>query len=63
MEANKTYKVAGWASVSQEVQNAGGEPIWDVMAAYLRSVKTVNIQHLNMPDIKGLAENPGYAKV
>lgn len=62
VEANKTYKVAGWASVSQEVQNAGGEPIWDVMAAYLRSVKTVNIQHLNMPDIKGLAENPGYAK-
>ena len=28
IDANKTYKVAGWASVQQ----VAGEPIWDVVA-------------------------------
>jgi sulfur-oxidizing protein SoxB len=36
----KTYKVAGWAPVSEEAKNAG-EPIWDVVATYLRDIKTV----------------------
>src|SRR5438045_5701816 len=32
VEAAKTYKVAGWAPVSEEARAAGGEAIWDVMA-------------------------------
>src|SRR5437762_5580771 len=31
IEATKKYKVAGWAPVSEEAKQAGGEPIWDVM--------------------------------
>jgi sulfur-oxidizing protein SoxB len=63
IEAGKTYKVAGWAPVSEDAKNAGGDPIWDVIAAYLRSVKTVDIKALNMPEIKGLERNPGYAAI
>ena len=36
IDAAKTYKVAGWAPVSEEAKRAGGEPIWDVMTRYLR---------------------------
>jgi sulfur-oxidizing protein SoxB len=56
----KTYKVAGWAPVSEEAKNAG-EPIWDVVATYLRDIKTVKPVNLNLPTLKGAANNPGIA--
>lgn len=61
IEANKTYKVAGWAPVSEAARDAGGEPIWDVIATYLRQVKTIPAKAPNMPVIKGAAGNPGLA--
>jgi sulfur-oxidizing protein SoxB len=61
LEATKTYKVAGWAPVSEEAKNAGGEPIWDVMAKYLRELKTVKRVTLNLPRLEGTAGNPGMA--
>ncbi|GAB2181467.1 thiosulfohydrolase SoxB [Denitratisoma sp. agr-D3] len=61
IDAGKTYKVAGWAPVSEEARNAGGEPIWDVVASYLRQVKTVKPVALNLPQLKGIAGNPGIA--
>ena len=61
IEASKTYKVAGWAPVSEAARDAGGEPIWDVMATYLRQIKTVAAKAPNMPVIKGAANNPGMA--
>ncbi len=61
IEAGKTYKVAGWAPVSEQAKEAGGEPIWDVMAAYLRDVKTIPAKAPNTPVIKGAEGNPGYA--
>lgn len=36
IEAAKRYKTAGWAPVSEDARNAGGEPAWDVVAKYLR---------------------------
>ena len=63
IESKKLYKVAGWAPVSEDAKNLGGEPIWDVIASYLRSIKTVDIKSLNMPDIKGFKNNPGYAEI
>jgi sulfur-oxidizing protein SoxB len=48
----KTYKVAGWAPVSEEAKNSG-EPIWDVVAKYLRDIKTVKPVNLNLPTLKG----------
>lgn len=61
IEASKTYKVAGWAPVSEAARDAGGEPIWDVMAKYLRQVKTVAAKAPNIPVIKGAANNPGIS--
>ena len=61
LEASKTYRVAGWAPVSEEAKNAGGEPIWDLMARYLRDVKTVKPVKLNLPTLKGVDNNPGMA--
>jgi sulfur-oxidizing protein SoxB len=56
----KIYKVAGWAPVAEESKNAG-EPIWDVVARYLRDVKTVKPVQLNMPKLIGAEKNPGIA--
>ena len=63
IEAGKTYKVAGWAPVSEEAKNAGGEAIWDVIERHLRDVKVVKAVKLNEPTIKGVANNPGMAPI
>jgi sulfur-oxidizing protein SoxB len=56
VDANKTYKVAGWAPVGEGVQ---GVPIWDVVAEYLRDVKVVKQVKLNQPKVIGMGNNPG----
>ena len=61
LEASKKYKVAGWAPVSEEARQAGGEPIWDLMAKYLRERKVVKPLALNLPQLKGMQGNPGIA--
>jgi sulfur-oxidizing protein SoxB len=59
LEAGKTYKVAGWAPVSEDARAAGGEAIWDVMARYLRAQKRIGKVALNVPRVEGAAGNPG----
>ncbi|MCC6196038.1 MAG: thiosulfohydrolase SoxB [Burkholderiales bacterium] len=61
LEAGKTYKVAGWAPVSEEARAAGGEPIWDVCARYLRAQKAIAPRKPNVPAIVGMEGNPGMA--
>jgi S-sulfosulfanyl-L-cysteine sulfohydrolase len=63
IEAGKTYKVAGWAPVSEEARNAGGEPIWDVIERHLKEAKVVKAVKLNEPVIKGVSGNPGMAPI
>ena len=63
IDANKSYKVAGWAPVSETAKNLGGEPIWDVIARHLRDIKTVKAVKLNEPVIKGVSGNPGIAPI
>ncbi|HAJ11487.1 MAG: thiosulfohydrolase SoxB [Hydrogenophaga sp.] len=58
VEADKTYKVAGWASVQEGVQ---GEPIWDVVSGYLRNKKVIKNVKINTPRIIGMEGNPGLA--
>ena len=60
IDANKTYKVAGWAPVSAASKDIGGEPIWDVIAHHLRDIKTVKVVKINEPKVLGVAGNPGY---
>jgi len=59
VEAGKTYIVAGWAPVAE---GATGEPVWDVVASYLRDVKVVKGVKLNTPKIVGVGKNnPGIS--
>jgi sulfur-oxidizing protein SoxB len=59
LDAGKTYKVAGWAPVSEAARDAGGEPIWDLVARHLRNEKIVKATAPNVPKLKGVAGNPG----
>ncbi|WP_088142531.1 thiosulfohydrolase SoxB [Achromobacter xylosoxidans] len=56
VQADKQYKVAGWAPVAE---GASGEPIWDVVATYLRDRKTIGQVSPNQPAVKGVAGNQG----
>jgi sulfur-oxidizing protein SoxB len=58
IEAGKTYKVASWAPVAE---GAKGEPIWDIVARYLRSRKVVRTVTPNRPALIGVAGNPGIS--
>ena len=58
IDAAKVYKVAGWAPVAEGAQ---GEPVWDVVAGWLRSNKTVKARKLNAPRLIGVKGNPGLA--
>ena len=61
IEAEKIYKVAGWAPVSEEAKARGGEPIWDLMARYLRARKLIKPIQLELPRLKGMEGNAGIA--
>ena len=57
LEAGKSYKVAGWASVNPQQ----GKPVWDVLADYLRSGKT-SLPYGSNVTLKGVDGNPGLAE-
>lgn len=59
IEAGKTYKVAGWASV-QENRQQSGEPIWQVVEAWLKDKQVVPPLQPNLPKLAGLEGNHGY---
>ena len=58
IEPSKTYKVVSWAPVAE---GASGEPVWDVVARYLRDRKTIAPRRLNVPRLLGVAGNRGIA--
>ena len=58
LDPDKTYKVAGWAPVAE---GATGEPVWDLMASYLRDKKTIQPKNLNLPELVGVKGNAGIA--
>jgi S-sulfosulfanyl-L-cysteine sulfohydrolase len=58
IEADKKYKVAGWAPVAEGAQ---GEPIWDVVGGYLKAQKTIKPRKLNLPKLVGVDGNSGMA--
>ncbi len=57
IDASKTYKVAGWATVGSRSE---GPDIWDVTAEYLRDQQEVTIKKLNTPKLLNMDGNPGY---
>jgi sulfur-oxidizing protein SoxB len=62
LDADKTYKVAGWAPVSEEAAKAGNPPIWDVVETWLKARNgRVAPRPINAPTLVGVDGNPGMA--
>ena len=58
VDADKTYKVAGWAPVAE---GAEGPPIWEVMEDYFKAHPVITPRKLNTPKLLNMAGNPGIA--
>ena len=57
LEAGKSYKVAGWASVNEQQ----GKPVWDVFARHLGSGKMAEARGTGVT-LKGVDGNPGICR-
>jgi sulfur-oxidizing protein SoxB len=55
VEAGKTYRVAGWASVNPQQ----GDPVTGVVEQYLKANRNLKIKRANRVTLKGVANNPG----
>lgn len=56
LDLRKTYKVAGWATVSEV---ASGQPIWEIVANYLREQKTIPLMSPDIPNLLNTEDNFG----
>jgi S-sulfosulfanyl-L-cysteine sulfohydrolase len=56
LQAGKSYKVAGWASVNEQQ----GKPVWDIFARHLGSGKMPEARGTGVT-LKGVDDNPGIA--
>ncbi len=61
LDATKTYRVAGWASVNPQPDEL--PDIWDVVSEYLVDTRVVRDVALNLPRVKGVDRNPGIIKL
>ena len=61
LEADRSYKVAGWAPVAEEAKTTGGKPIWELVETWLKSKGKVSPRKLNLPSLVGVGGNPGAA--
>ncbi len=57
IEAAKSYRVAGWASVNEQK----GAPVWEIVADYLRGSKHLAEANGNGVEVSGVEGNPGFA--
>jgi S-sulfosulfanyl-L-cysteine sulfohydrolase len=58
LDADRTYRVAGWAPVAE---GAAGEPVWDVVERWLRDRRVVAPRQPSLPRLIGTAGNPGLS--
>jgi sulfur-oxidizing protein SoxB len=63
IEADKKYKVAGWAPVSEAARTAPGvKPVWEVVEAWLKNQGgRIKPRRINTPTLMGVSGNPGLA--
>jgi sulfur-oxidizing protein SoxB len=47
IDADKSYRVAGWAAVTQS--ETGGRPVWEPLQEYLEATSVVQIESVNTP--------------
>ena len=60
LDAAKTYRVAGWASVNPQPDELPN--IWDVLSEYLVDTGVIRNVTLNLPRVKGVDQNPGIVE-
>jgi S-sulfosulfanyl-L-cysteine sulfohydrolase len=62
IDADKTYKVAGWAPVAQEAASQNLPPVWELVEQWLRARGgQVSTRRPNTPRLEGVLPNPGMA--
>ena len=61
LDAAKTYRVAGWASVNPQPDELPN--IWDVVSEYLIDTQVIRNVALNLPRVKGVDNNPGMINI
>src|SRR4029453_12021811 len=61
IQPSRQYKVAGWASVSEEPGAAEGGPGWEVVARSLKTHKTIAPREPSRPRLIGVTGDPGIA--
>ena len=63
IEADKTYKVAGWAPVAEEAKSVPGvKPVWEHVETWLAAQGgRVAPRRINTPRLVGVEGNPGLA--
>ena len=61
LQADKRYKVAGWAPVAEEARSApGAKPVWDVVETWLKAQGgRVKPRRINTPALVAVQGNPG----
>jgi len=60
LDAKKTYKVAGWATVGSK---SPGKPVWELVEEYLKNVKHISKGYkVESPEIIGIKGNPGIVQ-
>ena len=61
IEADKKYKVAGWAPVAEEARTAGNKQVWEVAEQWLKaSGGKVSKRKVNTPKLGSVLPNPGF---
>ncbi len=62
VEADKKYKVAGWAPVAEEARSQGNKQVWELVETWLKARGgKVSARKLNSPKLVGVFPNPGMA--
>ena len=61
IEADKTYRVAGWAPVAEGARDAGHKMVWDVVEPWLKAQGRVAPRKPNLPRLEGVSGNQGLA--
>ncbi|MES2186506.1 MAG: thiosulfohydrolase SoxB [Pseudomonadota bacterium] len=59
LQADRRYKVAGWAPVAEEARTAGNKPVWEVVEPWLRAQGTIRAKAPDMPALANVKPNAG----
>ena len=60
VELNKSYSVAGWATVNAQ---SPGPPVWEQVATYIRNNGPIKLNKINTPRLIGVDGNAGLGEL